>query len=195
MKRILIPIVVIILITIISIVIVFNGNIERDTHKETIKTPSSSPTIEKQQKTETVNWQETTLKDIRTQETYTIKDSEKVIVLETFAVWCPTCKQQQDQIKKLIEQGDKSIHISINTDPNEDASQVIEHANNYNFDWRFAISPIVYTQLLITEFGIKVVNAPSAPVILICEDLTARLLGSGVKDTTELKEEIAKGCT
>tara|TARA_Y100000034_G_C6559755_1_gene242188 strand:- start:329 stop:472 length:144 start_codon:yes stop_codon:yes gene_type:complete len=47
---------------------------------------------------------------------------------------------------------------------------------------------------LIDEFGVNVVNAPQAPVILVCKDQSTRLLKRGVKSSSELKEEIKKGC-
>jgi len=45
--------------------------------------------------------------------------------------------------------------------------------------------------MLIDEFGLTVVNAPRAPVILIDADGTARLLPGGVKSAEQLLKEIA----
>jgi len=139
-----------------------------------------------------VSWIDVELKDVITGEIFRLSDFSKPILMESFAVWCPTCKQQQDQIQKLIDSGDDSIHISINTDPNEDAENVIEHVNRYSYTWPFVVFPASSTQMLIDDFGVGVVNAPRAPVILICPDKTARLLQSGVKSAEELKEEIDK---
>ena len=80
----------------------------------------------------------------------------------------------------------------MDTDPNEDAEQVKEHAISNEFDWIFAVSPIEMTKSLIEEFGSSVVNAPSAPVIIICSSEDARLLKRGVKTVNELKQEIEK---
>ncbi len=55
-------------------------------------------------------------------------------MLETFAVWCPTCKKQQLEIKKLHEDvGDAVVSISLNVDPNEDAKTVMEFADSNSF--------------------------------------------------------------
>ncbi|PIO07358.1 hypothetical protein COU59_03365, partial [Candidatus Pacearchaeota archaeon CG10_big_fil_rev_8_21_14_0_10_34_12] len=44
---------------------------------------------------ETVSWMNTELKDIRTGETFKTSDFEgKPVLLESFAVWCPTCTKQ-----------------------------------------------------------------------------------------------------
>ena len=142
-------------------------------------------------------WMNTELKDVRTGETFRISDFEgKPILLESFAVWCPTCTKQQNEVKKLHDEiGDSVVSIAINTDPNEDESKVLEHIQKNNFNWYYAISPIDMTQSLISEFGNSIINAPSTPMVLICEDGSYRKLGSsGVRDTAELKEEIERGC-
>ena len=142
------------------------------------------------------DWKCEDLVDVLTGETYQIKDYEgKPILVESFAVWCPTCLKQQLKMKELLEsEGDAIIHISLDTDPNEDVELVKEHALSNELDWIFSVSPKEVTKKLIEEFGIGIVNAPSAPVILVCEDQSARLLEKGVKSAQELKEEIAKGC-
>ena len=119
----------------------------------------------------------------------------KTVLLESFAVWCPTCLRQQKEMKKVAARGsDALIHISLDTDPNEDAAQVKEHAEKHGLDWYFAIAPIELTNALVDEFGRARVSAPSAPVILICEDQYARLLKRGVKSADTILSEIAKGC-
>lgn len=139
----------------------------------------------------------TELKDISTGETFKISDfSDKPVLLESFAVWCPTCTRQQQEIKKLHDEiGDEFISISLDTDPNEDESRVLQHLNNNGFNWRYAVSPTDLTQALIDEFGVNIVNAPSAPVILICNGEEARQLDSGLKKVNELKEELSRGCS
>lgn len=136
------------------------------------------------------------LTDAVTGETYRLSDfAGRTVLLESFAVWCPTCLRQQQQMAQLqAEDGDNVVHISLDTDPNEDADRVREHVARNGFDWRFSVAPEPLTKALIDEFGIGVVNAPGAPVILICPDGDARFLPGGVKDPDQLRDEIAKGC-
>lgn len=116
-------------------------------------------------------------------------------MLESFAVWCPTCLQQQKNIQKLkLTEGDAIVHISLDTDPNEDESKVREHVKANGFDWYFAVSPVALTRDLISEFGLTIVSAPSSPVALVCADQSARLLRSGIKSPDDLLSEIKKGC-
>ena len=141
------------------------------------------------------DWRSAELVDVSTIEAFTIEDfSGKFVILESFAVWCPTCTEQQKEMKKLHELREDVVSISLDTDPNEDAEKVLEHIESNGFDWYYAISPINVTTALIDEFGLTVVNAPSAPVILICEDQSFRFLDSGVKEAEDLIEEIEVGC-
>ena len=139
---------------------------------------------------------ETELTDARTGQTFKISDFKgKPALLESFAVWCPVCTQQQKKIKELHEElGDVFVSISLDTDPNEDAAKVKEAAEERGFDWYFVVSPVELTQALIDQFGVSVVDAPAAPVILVCENGSARLLKRGIKSVQDLKGEITKGC-
>jgi len=144
-----------------------------------------------------VDWMEVELKDIRTGDSFRISDfAGKPILLESFAVWCPTCTKQQKEIKKLHEEiGDDVVSISLDVDPSEDEARISAHIQSNGFDWRYAISPIELTQSLVNEFGNGIVSAPSAPMILICEDQSFRKLGGfGSRSADKLKDEIAKGC-
>lgn len=146
-----------------------------------------------------VDWRDTELTDIATGETFRISDFEgSTVMLESFAVWCPTCLKQQKEVQtfRLTEGNttDNVVHISLDTDPNEDEEQVREYFENNGFDWYFAIAPPEMTQSMIDEFGSQVVVAPSAPVVLICEDQSARLMPRGVKSPEDLQEELDQGC-
>ncbi len=156
---------------------------------ETPSPPSEEPAV-------APAWMDRELTDVATGQTFKISDFKgKPILLESFAVWCPTCLRQQREIAKLKErEGEAIIHISLDTDPNEDEAQVKEHIERNSLNWYFAVSPIELTNALIDEFGLSVVSAPSAPVILICEDQSARFLRNGVKSADVLLSEVEQGC-
>jgi len=139
-------------------------------------------------------WQDSELKDVKTGNKFKISSFySKPILVESFAVWCPKCKQQQDELKKLKQEiGDSVVLISLDTDSNEDENKVLDHINRYGYDWYYAVSPTQVTQDLIDEFGIGIVNAPSTPIILICPKLQTSKLPSGIKSVSELKAELAK---
>jgi len=138
----------------------------------------------------TINWQDIELKYINSQETFTIGEFKKPVLIESFAVWCPTCTRQQNELKKLHKEDDSFISITLDTDPNEDEALVKEHTNKHGFDWRYAISPKELTQELVNIFGINFVNAPSAPIGLLCPGKKPKLLQTGFKSKDELKEAL-----
>ncbi len=141
-------------------------------------------------------WMDMPLKDVTTGNQFKISDFKgKPVLLESFAVWCPTCLEQQKRINELkSREGDAIAYISLDTDPNEDEAKVKEHVRRYGFGWYFAVSPIELTNALRDQFGLTIVNAPSTPVVLICENQSTRFLRSGVKSADELLSEVKKGC-
>ncbi|MBI4151777.1 TlpA family protein disulfide reductase, partial [Candidatus Woesearchaeota archaeon] len=173
-----------------------DGGVKTNTENNEENSDSSVLITEEHKEKTQVDWKTFPLKDVRSGKTFTISDfTGKIVLLESFAVWCPICTKQQKELQKFHEEiGDLVISISLDTDPNEDEETVHRALQERGFDWRFAVSPPELTKILISEFGSVVVNAPSAPVILVCKDQTSRLLGRGVKDAEELKEEIERGC-
>jgi hypothetical protein len=143
------------------------------------------------------DWRDIPLRDVISGESFRISDFEaQTVLLESFAVWCPTCTKQQEEVRKLHEQiGDGVISISLDVDPNEDENLVREHAMRNGFDWLYAVAPPELTRALIDQFGTAIVAAPSAPMILICRDEEGRLLKRGVKRADKLREEIQRGCS
>ena len=144
---------------------------------------------------ETLNWTDIEVEDVRTGDTYRISQFDKPVLVETFAVWCPTCTRQQEEVRKLHEDiGDDFVSVSLDVDPNEDAAKITRHTERHGFDWRYSIAPPEMTASLQKEFGPSVLNPPSAPMILVCEDGKSRKLEFGVKPASKLKAEIENGC-
>jgi thiol-disulfide isomerase/thioredoxin len=141
-------------------------------------------------------WMEIELTDVATGRSFKISDfAGKPVLLESFAVWCPTCTEQQKQTKELESRvGDAIIHVSLDTDPNEDEARVREHIETNGFNWYYAVSPIELTNSLRSEFGNTIISAPLVPMILICEDQSTRFLRSGIKTADDLLSEVDRGC-
>ncbi len=139
-------------------------------------------------------WLATELTDVRTGESFTIAEfAGTPVLLESFAVWCPICTSQQKQVRALHEQvGDEVVSIALNTDPNEDHAKVAAHLERHGFDWRYAVAPVELIRALKGEFGVGILNAPSAPIVLICPDQSVReMLRRGVKRADFLQEQAA----
>ncbi len=70
---------------------------------------------------------------------------------------------------------------------------MLEHIERFGYDWRFAVDQGGFAEKLVDEYGLNVVNAPSAPMVLICGDKD-KLLEFGVKSADQLKDEIEEWC-
>ena len=141
-----------------------------------------------------VAWLATELTDVSTGETFTLAEfAGTPVLLESFAVWCPICTNQQKQVRALHEEvGDEVVSIALNTDPNEDHDKVAAHIARHGFDWRYAVAPAELILALKEEFGVGILNAPSAPMVLICPDQNVReMLKRGVKRPAFLQEQVA----
>ena len=141
---------------------------------------------------EASNWRNITLRDVSTGENLSVSGLEKPVLVESFAVWCPTCTRQQKEIEELKKET-KVTSVSLDVDPNENAEKVRNHIQRNNFSWRYAVSPSGLTQMLVERYGPSMANPPSTPVVIICEEGT-RKLENGVKTASELEEEINQGC-
>lgn len=149
--------------------------------------------------TESAAWLQVELADVSTGQVFTLADfAGTPVLLESFAVWCPVCLSQQQQIAALHDATAGFVSVSIDTDPHESAGQVIGHSARHGFSdydgWHYAIAPIGLTRALVGAFGPVIASAPSAPMVLICADQSTRLLRTGVKRAAELEQELQRGC-
>ncbi|WP_141211972.1 TlpA family protein disulfide reductase [Halorubrum sp. Eb13] len=129
-------------------------------------------------------WRTTELTDVLTDEAFRIDELEGPVAIQSFAVWCPNCERQSESLSRV----DESVTVvSLNTDPNEDAEKVRNHAEENDFDWRFAVAPAEMTQSLIDAFGAAVTNAPSTPIIVACDDGVAEFFSGSQQSATEIE--------
>lgn len=83
----------------------------------------------------------------------------KVVVLETMAVWCPTCVRQQIEIQALRDRlGDQVVSVTLDIDRNDGQDILRRHVQTYGFEERFAVSPIALTRALDKDFGTTVLK-------------------------------------
>lgn len=134
------------------------------------------------------DWRTVPLTDVLTDESFTLQEfAGRPVLLESFAVWCPTCTRQQEILRDVRGRVGDVVLVSLDVDPNEDAETVREHATEKGFDWLYAVSPPRMTRALVDEFGTVVTNPPSAPVIRVCPDGGASLLaGRGAKSADDV---------
>ena len=140
------------------------------------------------------DWREVRLTDVNSRENYRISELDKPVLVENFAVWCPTCTRQQVEIKDMIENREIEVSVvSLNTDPNEDSDKIRTHTDSNGFNWRYSVAPSEMTNSLRSEYSASILNPPLTPKILVCEN-SSRRLEFGVKNSDKLAEEIKRGC-
>jgi hypothetical protein len=117
------------------------------------------------------------LTDVRSGETFTLGAlaAERPVLLETMAIWCTNCLQQQKYVRDAHGGGDFTS-ISLDVDPTERPADLARYADRQIFDWRFAVADASLAQALRARFGTAVLNPPSTPKIVLLPDGTIRAL-------------------
>jgi cytochrome oxidase Cu insertion factor (SCO1/SenC/PrrC family) len=140
-------------------------------------------------------WFGASLKDVRSGDSFTINDFKgKVVLVETMAVWCTTCYQQQTQIKKLYESlgmRDDLVIVSLDVDPNEDETVLAKYTQkNDGFGWHYAVAGADAAREIGKDYGDQFLNPPSAPMFVIDRHGVAHPLPFGVKSAEDLMKAI-----
>ncbi|MEW6404203.1 MAG: hypothetical protein AB1649_20595, partial [Chloroflexota bacterium] len=114
------------------------------------ETPTANAMMPKETATgeammESPAWFSAALTEVRTGAPFKIEDFKgKVVLVETMAVWCSSCLQQQGYVKILREtlgQRDDFVTIGLDIDPNEDTSRLQGFVDAQGFDWLYAVAP------------------------------------------------------
>jgi thiol-disulfide isomerase/thioredoxin len=129
--------------------------------------------------------------DVRTGEAFTINDfAGKVVLLETMAIWCPTCRHQGDEILRLHELlGDPAdlVSISLDTDMGEDAAMLKDYADKLGYAWPHAVAPLLVARALGNLYSAQYLNPPLAPMLVIDRDGNVIGLPFGLKSAEGLE--------
>lgn len=156
--------------------------------------PEQNTTPEPEEQPSKPLWQTYEFTDVTTNETFSIDDYDKPVLIESFAVWCPPCTKQQYEVKALHEQTDNITSVAINTDPNEDAAKVRAHARSNNFTWPYAVTPRRVTQSFVDDFGVDFLQAPKVPMLVHCPSGNTTRLPDGVKTASRLTSLVKQNC-
>jgi thiol-disulfide isomerase/thioredoxin len=139
---------------------------------------------------ETPEWFEVELTDVRTGETFRMNDfAGKVVLVETMAMWCPTCLLQAHQVRemhKLLEHPDDVVSVSLDVDLHEDATALKEYVEEFGFEWRYAIAPLEVTRALGNLYSAQYLNPPLSPMLIIDGDGEVHQLEYGRKAAEDL---------
>jgi cytochrome oxidase Cu insertion factor (SCO1/SenC/PrrC family) len=130
------------------------------------------------------------LTDVASGTAFTLADFKgKVILLEPFAQWCPTCLAQQREVVRLhqlLGERDDFVSVGLDIDPNEDAVMLREYLSRHGFDWLYAVAPTEVAREIGDLYGSQYLNPPSAPMLVIDRHGEVHPLEAGTKSAESL---------
>jgi len=140
------------------------------------------------------DWFNIELTDVQTGETFTMNDFVgKVVLVETMAIWCPTCDFQASEVSnlhKLLGNPDDLVSVSLDIDLHEDKASLKEYAEGYGFEWHFAVAPIEVARALGNLYSAEYLNPPLSPMLVIDRDGNVHQLEYGLKNAETLQKSI-----
>lgn len=141
------------------------------------------------------DWYSFELVDARTGEPFSVSDfSGRVVLIEAMAIWCPTCLEQQAEVKKLHEllgESNDLVSVSLDVDLHEDEASLKRYAAEHEIDWRVAVAPLAVARALGNLYSAQYLNPPVSPMLLIDRHGVAVQLPYGVKSARVLRDIVA----
>jgi thiol-disulfide isomerase/thioredoxin len=134
-------------------------------------------------------WRQATLRDVVSGTEFRIGELEgKVVAIETMAIWCVTCRLQQNEARAALEQLDSPdiIYLSLDVDPNENAADLADYAQREGFGWRFAVAPPEVSRSLAARFGDQILSPPSTPLVVLDPDGEVVEQHLGIKSAADM---------
>ena len=138
------------------------------------------------------------LTDVRSGEAFTLGElaaTDGPVLLEPMAIWCTSCRAQQNEVKRAHEAGAAFTSVSLDVQLDEHPEDLARYAADQDWDWRFAMADAALYRLLQERFNVAATHPPSTPLIVIERDGTVRPLefGVGVRSAEQLIDELDAG--
>jgi thiol-disulfide isomerase/thioredoxin len=139
-------------------------------------------------------WLSIPLTNVRNDDTFTVADfSGKVVLVETFAMWCSNCKKQQGEVREfhtLIENHPDLVFVALDIDPNEVAADLKGYIEVNDFPWIYAVAPADLSRELAGLYGDQFLNPPSTPMLIIDRLGEVHPLPFGIKSADDLQSAV-----
>jgi thiol-disulfide isomerase/thioredoxin len=155
----------------------------------------SESTMEKEDASAMIDlpaWFDAELTDVNTEEVLAVADlQDKVVLVETMAIWCSSCLRQQKEVKALHEllgMRDDLVTLVLDIDPNEDADNLRTFAEKHGFSWFYAVVPREVAREIGQLYGDQFLNPPSTSMLIIDQHGEVHLLPFGRKTVQDLQE-------
>lgn len=140
------------------------------------------------------DWFSIELTDAQTGQTFTMNDyAGKVVLVETMAIWCPNCIVQATEVQnlhQLLGHPDDLVSISLDVDLNEDQAALKKYAEEFGFEWHFAVAPLEVARALGNLYSAQYLNPPLSPMLIIDRDGDVHTLEYGKKSAETLQKSV-----
>jgi thiol-disulfide isomerase/thioredoxin len=140
----------------------------------------------------TPDWFNIAMTDVQTGKTFTMNDfAGKVVLIQTIAEWCPNCIFQQAESRKMVQKlgnPEDLILISLDVDSHEDEASLKQYAQDFAFEWRFAVAPLLVQRAMGNLYNAEYLNPPLDPMLLIDRQGNAHQLPYKEKKMDELQK-------
>lgn len=138
-------------------------------------------------------WAAAELTDVRNGTTFRIADlvaADKVVFIETMAIWCSSCRSQQRDVVKALAGLDPNrvVWIGIDVEASESAADLAEYSRSLGFDWPYVIGNTALLRALADEFGDQVLSPPATPIVVIGTNGKVTLTEFGHKSVDRITE-------
>jgi thiol-disulfide isomerase/thioredoxin len=139
-------------------------------------------------------WFGAELTDVNTGQGFTIAGLQgKVVLVETMAIWCSNCLQQQKEVKALHEamgMNQDFVTVVLDVDPNEKADSLKAYTARNGFGWIYAVAPRDVAREIGQIYGDQFLNPPSTPMLVVDRHGVAHPLPFGIKKADSLQEAL-----
>ena len=117
------------------------------------------------------SWFNVAMTDVNTGKQFRINDfTGRVVLMDTMATWCPACQGEMSEMQRLLTlypMGTDLVIVSLDVDPNEDATILKKYAATNKFDWYVAVAPIEVGRFLEMNYDQSYLNPPLQPMLFI----------------------------
>jgi len=135
-------------------------------------------------------WFGTMLTNVSTGKSFSIDSFKgKVVLVETMAQSCPTCKQGELNIKAAEEKLGMPadlVTISLDVSATDATDALRSYAANNGFAWAFAVAPAAVSSEIGQLYGDQFLKLSSPGLLVIDRQGTAHPLPAGLSTTDDL---------
>jgi hypothetical protein len=151
-------------------------------------------------------WFHVKMTDVRTDQTFSISDfAGKVVLIETIGWGCRSCREQQDQVKRmhsLLGNTNDIVSISLDVASDDDPASLKEYSDGLKdyaaklgYDWYFAVAPLEVERALGNLYSAEYLNYPLSPMLVIDRQGRVYGLAYGLKPAGLMKNTLQKYLT